>query len=159
MGRYVEENVRRGEELQCKVQLSVSYIVWQWVKGILFYWVILIPTVCAIVESINFPFTELGVTDRRIIGKTGVFSQNIMDIPLNKIQSVSVYRPFIGRILGYGTIRIITAAGTRFRYDGVKHPEAFKNIVMDVLDQYEKESRRLQALEMANAINVHNNSN
>lgn len=53
--------------------------------------------------------TEMGVTNRRLILKTGLVSRFIDELPIENIEAVEVSQSIIGRILGYGRI---TAHGT-----------------------------------------------
>ena len=57
--------------------------------------------------------TELAVTDRRVIFKTGVFQRNSMEMNLSKVETVGVNQSILGRILGYGTV-IVRGTGGSF---------------------------------------------
>jgi uncharacterized membrane protein YdbT with pleckstrin-like domain len=48
--------------------------------------------------------TEITVTNRRIIYKTGFISRNTVEMNLDKVESVLVQQGLIGRILDYGTV-------------------------------------------------------
>lgn len=50
--------------------------------------------------------TELMVTDRRIIAKTGVFTIVTVEMDRRRIAGVTVYQPMAGRIMGYGYVMI-----------------------------------------------------
>lgn len=50
--------------------------------------------------------TEVAVSNRRIIYKRGIFSRHTMEMNLAKVESVDVDQSVLGRILGYGTIRV-----------------------------------------------------
>ncbi len=50
--------------------------------------------------------TELGVTSHRFVEKYGVFAMRTNEIALPNIEGVRVNQSFIGRIFGYGTVRI-----------------------------------------------------
>ena len=55
--------------------------------------------------------TEIIVTNRRIILKTGLISRRSIEMNLDKIESVMVNQPIIGRLLDYGTL-IIRGVGS-----------------------------------------------
>ena len=57
--------------------------------------------------------TELAVTDRRVIFKTGVFQRHSMEMNLSKVETVGVNQSILGRILGYGTV-IVRGTGGSF---------------------------------------------
>ncbi len=50
--------------------------------------------------------TEIGVTSHRFVEKHGVFSMHTNEIALPNIEGVKVRQSFLGRIFGYGTVRI-----------------------------------------------------
>lgn len=54
----------------------------------------------------------LELTDRRVVLRSGVFSKNERSIPLVKVQDVTVDRGPIGRIFGFGDLRIESAGGS-----------------------------------------------
>ncbi len=55
--------------------------------------------------------TEIIVTNRRIILKTGLIGRNSIEMNLDKVESVMVNQGIVGRILDYGTI-IIRGVGS-----------------------------------------------
>jgi len=127
------------------------FLVGTWIKGILLCWLLLIPVFKAIAATVRHFKIELAITDKRVVGKVGVFNTKALDAPLNKIQNVSVAQPFWGKIFNYGTVKINTAAG-EFDFDGIASADSFKGMIMAQIDQYEEDRVKQQAAEMANAM-------
>jgi uncharacterized membrane protein YdbT with pleckstrin-like domain len=50
------------------------------------------------------------VTNRRLIQVFGVFSKNVTDSSLEKVNDIKMDQSFLGRIFGYGDIEILTAS-------------------------------------------------
>ena len=50
--------------------------------------------------------TEIGVTSHRFVEKYGLFSMRTNEIALPNIEGVKVWQSFLGRIFGYGTVKI-----------------------------------------------------
>jgi hypothetical protein len=50
--------------------------------------------------------TEIGVTSHRFVERYGLFSMRTNEIALPNIEGVRVNQSFLGRILGYGMVRI-----------------------------------------------------
>ena len=48
--------------------------------------------------------TEIAVTDRRIILKTGLLQRRTIEMHLDKVESVDVRQSLLGRLLDYGTL-------------------------------------------------------
>lgn len=151
MGKYVEQNLNRNEEIVKKAELNMLSLVMAWVLGILFFWLLFIPLIKAIIATVKFCNTELAVTNKRVIGKVGVLDSKALDAPLNKIQNASVSSTLGGKIFNYGTISIQTAAGA-FTFTGIKNADAFKGVVMAQIEQYEEDRVKAQAQEMASAM-------
>jgi uncharacterized membrane protein YdbT with pleckstrin-like domain len=61
---------------------------------------------------IIFFSTEFAVTNKRVIGKSGLLRRRSLEVMLSKIESVSVDEPFWGRVLNYGTITVKGSGGT-----------------------------------------------
>jgi uncharacterized membrane protein YdbT with pleckstrin-like domain len=57
--------------------------------------------------------TELAVTDRRVIYKTGIFQRHSMEMNRSKVETVGVDQSILGRLLGYGTV-IVRGTGGSF---------------------------------------------
>ena len=56
--------------------------------------------------------TEMAVTNRRVVIKTGLMSRKTIEMLLNKVESIEVSETTGGRMLGYGTIVMIGTGGT-----------------------------------------------
>ena len=158
MGKYVENNLGKNETIIKKADLNGLFLLSKWIVGILFFWLLLIPTIKALVATVRFKNIELAITNKRLIGKVGVANTQALDAPLNKIQNVSVSQGLWGKIFNFGTVRIDTAAG-KFEFGAVKNADAFKGMIMAQIDQYEEDRVKQQAAEMANAMSAALNAN
>src|SRR5215510_11578480 len=49
------------------------------------------------------------VTNHRVIQTAGVFSKDVVDSSLEKVNDVKLSQSFLGRLFGYGDIEILTA--------------------------------------------------
>ena len=79
--------------------------------------------------------TELAVTDRRVLSKTGLLRTEVKATPLDKVNNVTVTRSMFGGMLGYGDIEITTATAEEADNHSVKalsHPERFRNALTEV---------------------------
>ncbi|MSP29292.1 MAG: hypothetical protein EXR09_02240 [Acetobacteraceae bacterium] len=50
--------------------------------------------------------TELAVTSRRVIYKTGLLRRHTLEMNLSKVESVGVTQTVLGRVFGYGRIEL-----------------------------------------------------
>jgi uncharacterized membrane protein YdbT with pleckstrin-like domain len=78
--------------------------------------------------------TEIGVTNRRVIIKTGMLNRRSLEIMLPKVESIAINEPAMGRILGYGTVVIHGTGGTPEPFDKIAHPSEFRREVQQQMD-------------------------
>lgn len=148
---YVEKNLSKNEVIVKMADRNALFLIGTWIKGILLCWLLFIPLIKAIAATIRFLKVELAITNKRVVGKVGVFNTKTLDAPLNKIQNVAENQKFFGKIFNYSTITISTAAGT-FEFDCIKSGAKFKNMILAQVDQYEEDRIKQQANEMAQAM-------
>ncbi len=153
MGKYVEGTLGKNESIVKKAELNGLFLLGAWIKGILLFWLLFIPTIKALIATVKFFHIELAITNKRIIGKVGVLNTKALDAPLNKIQNVSVTQPFFGKLFNFGTVQIDTAAG-KYTFSSIKNADAFKNMILAQVDQFEEDRVKQQASEMANAMSA-----
>jgi uncharacterized membrane protein YdbT with pleckstrin-like domain len=73
--------------------------------------------------------TEMAVTNRRVIVKTGLLSRRTVELLLPRIESVVVEEPAMGRALGYGTVILRGTGGTPEAFRQIAHPLQFREQV------------------------------
>ncbi len=148
---YVEKSLGTNEKLIAKAKLNGIKLFWKWVYGITCCFLLLIPLIQAISYTIKFNHTELAVTDKRIIGKTGVFNTAALDSPLDKVQNVGVKQTFWGKVFNYADI-IVTTAAMNTVFSGIKDADKLKGVIMAQIDIFGEEKIKKQAEEMAKAM-------
>jgi len=73
--------------------------------------------------------TELAVTNRRIVFKSGLFRRHTMEMNMSKVESVDVDQSVMCRILDYGTVTIRGTGGGIEPMRNIANPIAFRNRV------------------------------
>ena len=71
--------------------------------------------------------TELAVTDRRVIFKTGIFQRHTVEMNVSKVETVGVNQSILGRLLGYGTVTVRGTGGSFEPIPFIGEPLAFRN--------------------------------
>jgi heme/copper-type cytochrome/quinol oxidase subunit 1 len=79
--------------------------------------------------------TEMAVTNRRVVIKTGLASRKTIEMLLNKVESIEVSETTAGRMLGYGTIVVIGTGGTPEPFHKVAHPLEFRSQVQQQIEK------------------------
>jgi membrane protein YdbS with pleckstrin-like domain len=70
---------------------------------------LLIGIVSAISHAITYKTSEFAVTTRRVIMKQGFIRRKTMELMLGKVDSLAVDQGILGRMFGYGTVRVTVA--------------------------------------------------
>ena len=79
--------------------------------------------------------TEIAVTTRRLIGKTGVLSRRTFDLQHDKVESVTFDQSPCARKFGSGTVVITGGGGTAGKFKTVDAPQAFRKAALEAIDE------------------------
>ncbi len=121
MSMYVEKNLRPGEQIVAKARVSLAPMIPTVLisillligsiaigEGMMILIAFLIIAVMLFLHYIALTSNELGVINKKIIGKTGIIFNKSLDAYLDKIDNFSVSESFFGKLFGYATIRVCT---------------------------------------------------
>jgi uncharacterized membrane protein YdbT with pleckstrin-like domain len=106
-------------EIMSEVVLSVGLIVL--VSLTAFFWLVnplialgylllIFPLISLCRDVLIWSNRKFIITNRRVIQLSGVFSKNITDSSLEKVNDVKMKQTFLGRVFDYGDIEILTAS-------------------------------------------------
>lgn len=84
---------------------------------------------------INIMTTELAVTNKKVIGKSGLIKRNALDMQLTKCESVIVDQGILGRILNYGTVVVRGTGGTPSHFPYIDKPLDFCKRILEEMDK------------------------
>ena len=162
---YVESNLVPGETVIYETRLHWIVMLWHIILGclllalpgvlLLFYAlsqtaigsrnlhamegggvVLLVCGIVAIlVGMVRRNATEMAVTNRRVVIKTGLASRKTIEMLLNKVESIEVSETAFGRMLGFGTIVVIGTGGTPEPFHQVAHPLEFRSQVQQQIEK------------------------
>lgn len=103
---YIQDSLSKGEEVQELFRLHWS------AKVPMVMWILLaIPTIgitllLALWEWLKLRSIEQGVTNKRVIRKTGIISRKTEEMKVASIETVEIIQGVFGRMLGFGTIKV-----------------------------------------------------
>ncbi len=115
MGRYISNNLIKDEEVQYETHLHWKVYISLKALFTLF-----------IAPWIQYKSSEFAITNKRVIVKTGFISRKILEMNLNKVETVNVEQSIWGRMLGFGTIIIVGTGGTKEIFHDIKSPLKFR---------------------------------
>jgi uncharacterized membrane protein YdbT with pleckstrin-like domain len=73
--------------------------------------------------------TEMAVTNKRVIVKSGLADRRTIELLLPRIESIVVEEPALGRLLGYGTVIVRGTGGTPEVFSQIARPLEFREQV------------------------------
>jgi uncharacterized membrane protein YdbT with pleckstrin-like domain len=136
-----------AESLVALVVIVLVSLVWamNWVTNPLVsplvplgYLLLIIPLISLLRDVLIWRSREYVVTNRRVMQLAGVFNKNITDSSLDKVNDVKMSQSFMGRMLGYGNIEILTASElgvNKFTYIG--RPIQYKTAMINAKERLE----------------------
>ncbi len=103
---YIQDSLSDGEEVRALFKLHWVAKIW------LIIWIVLaIPTLgvtllLALWEWLKLRSIEQGVTNKRVILKRGIISRRTEEMKISSIETVEIIQGVIGRVFGYGNIKV-----------------------------------------------------
>jgi len=102
---YIQESLGDGETIIARAEFSWVYSLLAWL-ALIFLGIFLIGIAIFLSMMIRKWSTEIGVTSHRFVEKYGALSMRTNEIALPNIEGVKMTQSLLGRLLGYGTVRI-----------------------------------------------------
>ena len=131
---YLKDNVvGKNEVVKIVPVKNATVLVLRWIWGILGCWLLLIPTIRAISETVKFKTTEYLITDKRVMEKYGWLSTHTDEMSLGKIENITVDYTFWGKIFNYGRVTFQGTNHNNVTFTGVKDAELIKKKINELL--------------------------
>ncbi len=113
--------LHRADPLFFAVAVPLAFVIW-----------------LALVASQLFRIltTEIAITDRRVISKTGLLSTEVKVTPLDKVNNVNVKQSMFGNMFDYGDIEVTTATADESDnhfVNSLAHTDQFRNVLSEVV--------------------------
>ena len=129
---YIQESLSDGEQVKERFRLH-----W-FAKVPMIVWIILaIPTLgltllLAIWEWLKLRSIEQGVTNKRVVFKTGIISRKSEEMKITSIETVEIIQGVMGRVFGFGTV-VVTGRGiSNLVFKNVNDPMDVKRKIENV---------------------------
>lgn len=171
--RYVENNLNKNEHVVLEAKISwltlVPSIIWmvlmfalailvlgkvetededaEQIMALLKIGVIVIGLIPFFLKIIRNRSTNLAVTNKRVIGKTGVLKISTIDFHIDKVDNVSYRAGFFGNLFHYYTVEVKGGGDSKKTpfIPGIANAADFKNAVNEAVEVHAYEGRKEQA--------------
>ena len=134
MASYIEGALVSGEQIVHTGRVSL-WGLWHLIAlGVLLLPVFGIGLIFLVIAHIRYKSTELAVTTKRIIVKSGFIRRQTVEINLSKAESIQVDQGILGRMFDFGTL-VISGTGTSHApLVGISEPLAFRKAFIEAQD-------------------------
>lgn len=126
---YIQQTLAKDETLLAEGKISKWSLFHIYCAAVIFgVSIICLPISAALLlyAYLKIRSTEMGITSKRVIRKSGVIMRDTSEIRLSKVESVSVKQGLLGRVFGYGDVIISGSGGNDAVMKGVKDPLVFR---------------------------------
>jgi hypothetical protein len=101
--------------------------------------VALVPAVEVIRIALDWWNERYIITNRRVMEVRGTINKNIRDSALEKVNDVELTQSIVGRLLGYGTVEIITGSDIGVNeFKRISNPVRFKREMLNAKENYQQ---------------------
>ena len=128
---YVEDTIGTNEKIVYTVNFHWIYTFSAFLY-LLFFGVFIIGIIIFLKMMINKWTTERVLTNSRYIQKTGWIARDTEEISIYKIEEVDLSQSILGRILGYGSIRISGTGSGNIVLKSIDDPLIFQKYLNDL---------------------------
>ena len=135
MASYVETNLIKDELIKYEGKTSVWSLLPKLILGLVFLPVFGIGLLFWVSAAITYYTTELAITNKRVVAKSGLIRRKTIEMNIPKIESLRVEQGFLGRAFNFGSILISGAGNPQAPILGISEPIRFKNRYFEVQEE------------------------
>lgn len=134
MASYVEDALVKDEHIVHQGHISLWSLWHLLALGILLLPAFGIGLIFLIQAWIRYKTTELAITNKRVIVKSGFIRRSTIEININKVESLQVDQEIAGRLFNFGTLLISGAGTTQAPIPGISKPMEFRKAFIEAQD-------------------------
>jgi uncharacterized membrane protein YdbT with pleckstrin-like domain len=110
------------------------------------YLILILPLISMLRDVMGWLNHRYIVTNRRVMQVFGVFSKNVTDSSLEKVNDVKMEQSVLGRLFDYGDIEILTASEFGInRLTKIGNPIRFKTAMLNARENLARDQREEEA--------------
>ncbi len=129
---YIEDSLSTGEKIEDL--FGLHWVNWlpMALWAVLAYPTFGITLILVVWEWLRLRAIENGITDKRVIRKSGVIGRKTDEIRISAIETVELSQSVLGRILGFGNIKVTGRGVSALVFSRVSNPMAVKGSIEDL---------------------------
>lgn len=126
---YIEDSCADAEVIRYRARFHWLYNVQALILALT---VVLSPF--ALAMMVRKWTTEIGVTDRRFVFKTGLISRKTEEVNLSRIEEMNLRQGIIGRMFGYGVLHVSGTGGNTITTPSIDDPLQLRKEIANAKD-------------------------
>ncbi len=126
MSYLIDKVLTEKDVVRIEPEKNPVILLFPWIFGVLFIWLLFIPFILAIVKTVKFYNIEYLVTNRKVYEKYGWIATHTDEMPLDKIENIVVEYTFFGKIFNYSVVSIQGTNKNNINFLYVKDGEEIK---------------------------------
>ncbi|ASZ78952.1 hypothetical protein 2050H1_186 [Serratia phage 2050H1] len=142
MSRYVDNNLISNESVVYRGRTTWWSAFWPIVFALMFLpFTFGFSLLLAVPSIIRILTTEIAITNKRIIVKSGLISRDVVELSVAKVESLNVKQSVWARILRFGTIVVYGAGNQQGKAVGIANALEFRRRFYDAQEGQEKTAK------------------
>jgi uncharacterized membrane protein YdbT with pleckstrin-like domain len=135
MASYIESTLIEGEQIVYTGHVSLWSLTPLILLGLVLLPLFGVGLIFWLMAFIRYKSTEVAITNKRVIAKSGFISRKTIEMSLSKVESVQVDQSLLGRVFDFGTLIVSGAGNPQAPIPGISDPMSFRRACMERLDQ------------------------
>lgn len=134
MTSYIDGTLVNDETIVYRAHISIWSLLGLMLVGLLLLPMFGIGLVFWLAAFIRYKTTELAVTSKRVVAKSGFISRQTVELNIQKVETVQVRQDVLGRIFNYGSLVVSGAGIPQAPIPGISAPMEFRRSFMTYQD-------------------------
>ncbi|AKG12188.1 PH domain-containing protein [Moraxella bovoculi] len=134
MSGYIDNNLTNNERVILRAKVSWWSQIWMFLFGAILLAAYGLGLILIIVAVLRVMTTELALTNKRVIAKTGFIRRDTVELRLDRVEGLIVNQGIVGRILNYGTVLVTGTGGIKTPIPYISKPTDFRRVVNEYLE-------------------------
>ena len=138
MGSFVQGTLGKDEKIIVEGRVSGWALVPSIIIGMITIPLVGLGIIIILSAVFTYISTELAVTNKRVVAKTGFIKRSTIELNLSKVESIQVHQGLFGRILNYGSLVVSGAGNPQAPIPNIADPMSFRRLATEAQEQFGK---------------------
>ena len=138
MGSFVQGTLGKDEKIIVEGRVSGWALVPSIIIGIITIPLFGLGIIIILSAVFTYISTELAVTNKSVVAKTGFIKRSTIELNLSKVESIQVHQGLFGRILNYGSLVVSGAGNPQAPIPNIADPMSFRRLATEAQEQFGK---------------------